>query len=220
MINIYSIILNDKIIYVGQTKKDIDIRFKQHKSNASNNLTRKKCPKLYNKLYNYNDSEFSVKLIESVEDNFADERECFWIKHYDTIKNGCNICEGGKVNRGFNKTKEQRSQQSIIAKNNFNKSGLYSWNGSLEQKILLKNKFKNRKVTWGNKISKIKNDGPYKLILGETEYVYYDIGINKIAKIHNLNSSSLKLSLKNNSTVKSKGFIAKVVKINDNKSFF
>lgn len=77
------------------------------------------------------------------------------------------------------------------------------WNGSEEQKRFLRESLKGRNITWGEEITKAKSDGPYKIVMDAKEYT--TLSINKFAKEHGLNTASMRLSLKHNKHVQSKG---------------
>ena len=84
--------VNDKV-YIGQTKRTIKIRWKEHLKNASvfdlRNLP------LYKAMNKYGKENFSVEEIEECEDSQLDEREIYWISFYDSYYNGYNGTEGG-----------------------------------------------------------------------------------------------------------------------------
>ena len=84
-----------------------------------------------------------------------------------------------------------------------------TWNGSKEQKEFLKIKFKDRKITWGDKITKAKSHGTYKITMDSE--VFYTPSINKFAVEHGLNSYSLRGSLRKKNHVLSKGRLVSVL---------
>lgn len=209
MINVYQILFEDKPIYVGQTIRSLNDRFSTHKSKAK--LGSNSCPKLYNKLRKYSISKFKIKLIEQVEQDNIDERETYWIKFYDTINNGCNICSGGRTNRGWKKTTKQIEEQKIRTIKNYKNSALAKWNGSKEQKLFLKKLYTGRPCTWKEKVSLTKSSGLYNINIDGINYSYHSI--KGFAKKYNLNSRSLFLSLKNNKLVHTKGHYVRVEKL-------
>jgi hypothetical protein len=85
------------------------------------------------------------------------------------------------------------------------------WNGSEEQKRFLRDTLKGRNITWGEEITKAKSDGPYQIIMNNVSYT--TLSINKFAKEHGLNTSSMRLSLKNSKSVQSKGRTVMVSKV-------
>lgn len=95
MAYIYRIVndINDKI-YIGKTQFSIEKRFRQHCKDSQ----RQQCSKrpLYNAMKKYGIQHFSIELIE--ETNNPEEREKFWIKQYNSYKNGYNATLGGGTN--------------------------------------------------------------------------------------------------------------------------
>lgn len=207
MVKIYTISHKDKVIYVGQTIKSLSERFNQHFSTAEKRP--RACPKLYAKLNKYPHNEFNIQLIECSE--LGDERERFWIKELDTKLNGCNVADGGCVNRGMKKSKEQIMAQSTRMKNAYKKgNSLASWNGSSRQREFLSRLNKGRKITWGQAITEAKSHGPYKIFVDGKEYITKSI--NKLAVKLNLNTASMRLALWKQKIVHSKGHIVTVEK--------
>lgn len=80
------------LIYIGQTKKSINIRFKEHckKSNC--------CRRLKHSIQKYGKENFDVKIIyicSSLEE--MNEKEVFFIKKFNSLHpNGYNLDSGGK----------------------------------------------------------------------------------------------------------------------------
>lgn len=82
--------------YVGQTARDIWTRFEEHckPSHAQSSAIGRAIQK-----YGY--LNFSLEEIESVPLDQLDEREIYWIKHYNTLEKGYNQCSGGGVIRDY-----------------------------------------------------------------------------------------------------------------------
>ena len=82
--------------YVGQTARDIWTRFEEHCKNShiQYSLISKAIEK-----YGY--LNFDLKEIEEVPLEKLDEREIYWIKYYNTYKNGYNQNRGGRVIRDY-----------------------------------------------------------------------------------------------------------------------
>lgn len=78
--------------YVGQTIGSIQERWNQHLR-----ATREKGSRhLYDAIKKYGYQSFSIQKIEEVPNDLLNERECFWISHYDSFKNGYNMTSGGE----------------------------------------------------------------------------------------------------------------------------
>ncbi len=87
--------INNKL-YVGQTRQGYITRFRQHikllKSNESQAI--------HKAIKKYGKSNFFVELIETCNSlDELNEREEFWIKHYDSYHYGYNLCMGGNQPR-------------------------------------------------------------------------------------------------------------------------
>lgn len=82
--------INDHV-YVGQTRHSIDNRWKQHcyASKRSDTI-------LYRAMRKYGIEHFSITEIEQCDNSLLDERERYWIKHYNSYGNGYNMTLGGE----------------------------------------------------------------------------------------------------------------------------
>lgn len=78
----------NKIVYVGQTSRDLEVRLGEHKRRFENR------------------KNYTIHLLEEVIDpNKADELETYYINKFDTVINGENITYGkGTKGLGKNKT--------------------------------------------------------------------------------------------------------------------
>lgn len=92
---IYIIINNiNQKCYIGQSK-DIKARFKQHKSE---NYRKHHCDKaLYKAFDKYNIKNFSFSVIDFCQIDKLDKCEIYWIKYYNSYRNGYNRTIGGKT---------------------------------------------------------------------------------------------------------------------------
>ena len=97
--------INNKC-YIGQTTKDVNIRFKRHLNDAlSNRLnTNLACA-----IRKYGKDAFTIETIEQVyTQEELDDREIYWIHYYDSLKNGYNMTDGAiNANTYKNKTVEE-----------------------------------------------------------------------------------------------------------------
>ena len=79
--------------YVGQTSRDIDVRFDEHIYDESNSA-------IHAAIVKYGRQHFSIKEIEKIPISQLDEREIYWIAYYDTYKNGYNKTPRGSYGIG------------------------------------------------------------------------------------------------------------------------
>lgn len=103
MINVYKIVnkLNG-IIYIGQTQKNLDIRFKEHCKKTNG------CTYLRNAIQKHEKNNFSISLLGIYPSRLdADDAEQYFIDFYNSLApNGYNLTSGGNSRKEF----------SIIAK--------------------------------------------------------------------------------------------------------
>ena len=109
--------LIDGKIYIGQTIRTIEQRWKEHCYNANHN----KKKYLYDFMRYYGVDNFQIEIIDQCNDQQElDKKEIQWIKFYDSQnqEKGYNISEGGMVNfRGCHHTVESKEKISIASKN-------------------------------------------------------------------------------------------------------
>lgn len=79
--------------YIGQTRKELKERIRQHKSSCYRN--KNKNIKFYKAIKKYGWENFIWGIIEEGDINIWNDRETYWIEIYDTYKNGYNLTEGG-----------------------------------------------------------------------------------------------------------------------------
>ena len=94
-------ITNDinNLSYIGQTKKTVDYRFKEHLRQAKYELKGiRPLTHFHSAINKYGATHFHVKTLEQCDDNLLDEREKYWIEYYDTYINGYNSTLGGQFN--------------------------------------------------------------------------------------------------------------------------
>ena len=91
--------INDKI-YIGQTINDINYRFRSHINEA------KQCNyqnKFHLALLEIGPEHFKIEEIENCNNDKLNERECYWIKYYDSVNNGYNTTWGGSTGIHYNR---------------------------------------------------------------------------------------------------------------------
>lgn len=102
--------------YIGKTHRSIEKRFKEHIS-ESKRVTSSDRP-LYRAILKYGIDNFTISLLEDTD--LPEEREIFWIAHYDTYHNGYNATKGadGKPRIDFDKIlseiKENHADKTAI----------------------------------------------------------------------------------------------------------
>ena len=97
MIGIYKITCKvNKKIYIGQSL-NVENRYKTHVNNHTNkNLKGDYNTKFYRALRKHGIENFTFEIVEVVEDPAQlNQREAYWIKYYDSFKNGYNSTPGG-----------------------------------------------------------------------------------------------------------------------------
>lgn len=81
MVKIYLIRNNvNDIVYIGQTSKSLENRLQHHFSNENYNT------KFYNAIKEIGRDHFTIELIEEVSEEYANEREMFWLNYYSSFK--------------------------------------------------------------------------------------------------------------------------------------
>ena len=113
---IYKITSPNNKIYIGQTINKKQRKY-QYKSNSFKGQI-----KLWNNVQKYNWNP--VKTFEIIEEClcgenkiFLNEREQYWIKHFDSFKNGLNCNKGGHGNLGYKASDETKLKMRESAKN-------------------------------------------------------------------------------------------------------
>lgn len=98
--DIYAIKRKDinKIVYIGQTIRNYKVRWQQHKQVAKSADSSKYA--LYAAIQKLGVDNFYPILIEQCDNSILNEREQYWIKHYQTkVENGgYNLTDGGDAN--------------------------------------------------------------------------------------------------------------------------
>lgn len=112
MIGIYAIhnIKNGKY-YIGQSK-DIEYRWKQHKSRLKNNKHENK--HLQNSYNKYGFENFEYVLLEECDIEELDRKEILYITKYDSYNNGYNQDLGGSGCKGYKHTEEEIHKMRMI----------------------------------------------------------------------------------------------------------
>ena len=91
--------INNKI-YIGQTIKPVEKRFRQHKNNYNKPYFSQLL--LYKAINKYGLENFTFEEIEEVDDSELDNREKYWIEYYNSYNNGYNSTLGGRLVELYN----------------------------------------------------------------------------------------------------------------------
>lgn len=90
--------INDKV-YVGQTRKSLEQRFKKHISDC---IHLNESRPLYNAMRKYGIDKFHIELIEECPEEELNDKERYWIEKYNSYHCGYNATLGGDGNKKFN----------------------------------------------------------------------------------------------------------------------
>ena len=82
-------------MYIGQTRRTIEQRWKQHVYSSFSDSTFDKGP-FHLAIKKYGIEAFIVEQVEKCRDEDLNSRETYWIRHFNTLDNGYNITIGGE----------------------------------------------------------------------------------------------------------------------------
>lgn len=135
----------DGKIYVGKTKKTIDIRYKSHLKTAQQyKEIQKTSSQIYNAINKYGVENFTIEQLEECPYEILSEREKFWINKLDARNpdTGYNICSGGEggpggpMFSGHHHTDETKARMSADRTGEKNANYGNRWKQSDELKAL------------------------------------------------------------------------------------
>ena len=89
-------------LYIGQTIYGIKRRFTQHVNNAYEVNSHCYNAHLQKAIRKYGPDAFEIEVIEHCNNDLLDERERYWIDHYDAVKTGFNMAYGGSGTPRYN----------------------------------------------------------------------------------------------------------------------
>lgn len=98
--------------YIGQTIQKIKNRINDHFSRSSNSRY-----KFHRAIKKYGKDNFIYGIIEECDYDIINEKEMFWIKAYDTFKNGYNSDTGGKNGRLVSEETKRKMSKMQKGKN-------------------------------------------------------------------------------------------------------
>ena len=88
--------------YIGQTKRDLDTRKKEHLKHGY---------ALHNALVKYGMDNFEWSILEECDDSMLNDREVFWIDFYKTYQNGYNETSGGENTENLDKWRKNHQEE-------------------------------------------------------------------------------------------------------------
>lgn len=90
-------LINNKV-YIGQTSRQIEIRWSEHIRHGFNPNDKGYSRHLYRSMRKYGLDSFSIDIIESCDNDLMSDRETFWIKFYNSSNPDCgyNLTLGGE----------------------------------------------------------------------------------------------------------------------------
>ena len=162
MIGIYKITNPSGNSYIGQSR-DIEHKFYYYRLSSD---WIKEQRKLYNSLKKYGYENHVFEVIEECSEDNINEREIYWINHFNSVINGLNLKYGGIGGRHSEETKQNISK-SLMGKKQSKETiekrskSLQGMKRSDYTKQLMSEAGKNKKITWGNKISEAKKNSNY-----------------------------------------------------------
>lgn len=93
--------------YIGQTTQSIKERFYQHCATKCNQAVLNMA--IHRAISKYGKNSFIVEILEEIESTDLNDREKYWIKYYDSYKNGYNSTKGGQDGITFFKNLDTKS---------------------------------------------------------------------------------------------------------------
>ena len=135
--------------YIGQTTKTLEKRWISHKSESKKHEN-----KFYRAIRKYGFEYWTKEIIEEIENDLLNEREQYWISHFDTMNIGYNLRSGGGQNSLLSEESKKKISEKHMGKRmsiptEF-KKGLIPWNKggthSEETRKKLREKWKGRSI--------------------------------------------------------------------------
>lgn len=119
MLGIIYIITNDlnSKVYIGQTKRTLEERWKEHKrkrcSNNEHNMLIKRA------ILKYGEQHFKIKELEKCNIEDLNAREIYYISLYNSYNNGYNLTIGGREGTSELKLKDKQTEIVELYKEGF-----------------------------------------------------------------------------------------------------
>ena len=91
-------------VYIGKTKGSVEARWKKHCYQAHDQKRDHMKFKLQYAILEFGAENFTVEQIDcAATTEEANQKEMYWIKHYDSIEKGYNTSPGGKCGANYTK---------------------------------------------------------------------------------------------------------------------
>lgn len=106
----------DGKIYIGQTKRSIEKRWREHCRSDS------QCVRMHKAIEKYGKENFTVTQIDSaIDQEEANAKEIYWISFFDSAnkEKGYNLTYGGAIGNFNDEVRKKMSQDRTGEKNNF-----------------------------------------------------------------------------------------------------
>ena len=102
-------------VYVGQTTRDINTRFKEHLKNSTEKA--RESVKLYEAMNTYGKETFYVEQLDVAQSrDELNEKEIYWIKKLNSIEKGFNTINGGSSeNPMFNAEVKEKHHEKMMS---------------------------------------------------------------------------------------------------------
>jgi group I intron endonuclease len=179
MIGIYKITSPNNRIYIGQSI-DIEKRWKHYQTT---NIWVKQQKKLFASLRKYGAINHLYEIVEECSVEQLNEREIYWIKYFNSVKEGLNVSEGGNRFQQVNKGKKHKLATINKMKQwwNMNKK-------SRPQEVIDKikqTKRNNPRITTKEMVLKYRETAPNKKIVEQ-----YSLDGIKLAEFNSINEAA------------------------------
>lgn len=191
---IYIIISPNNSIYIGQTKD-----FTKRKSRYKN-LSCKAQIKLYNSLNKYGFDKHHIAILEdNIDLSILNDKEIYYIKFYDSYRNGLNMTSGGNCN--YFRSPETIEKLRICAignKNNVGKKNALGYKHTEEAKKKMSEAKKDKLSHWIGK----KQSEEHKNNIAKSKYkkiLKFDIHNNFLCEYDSLKDAAMLNNLSNGS---------------------
>lgn len=100
----------DGKVYIGKTKRTLEVRWAQHCRDVNSKIA---CFKLQKAIKKYGAENFTIEQIDcAATKDEADAKEVYWIRFYNATETGYNTSPGGKA--GGNRKKVKAVEDDLV----------------------------------------------------------------------------------------------------------